>query len=193
MKSSAQLTLIEMPGKESPAVKPEKIPTVQPWVNKYVGYFWCTFKTVTGKEPALGYGALKKMLQNYADKNWIEPTTGEIEIPSYESWKEETDYFFQDEFAAKERGFHFSYLLKQFGSFKKYEPAKKRTAETDAMIIYMCTKCGRAMANLRSYWTQFKNRSGTCVRCGTRFNVNDVLNQIPSIENFLPPQQEQQQ
>jgi uncharacterized protein YbaR (Trm112 family) len=130
------------------------------------------------------------MLTQHAEKYWVDHDTGAPEIPSVEAWTEEVNAFFQDSFAAHERGFHFSYLLKQFGSFKKFQP-QKREAENDSWLIYECANpaCKHEMRHLRSRWLQHKNQIGYCKICGTKFPVNDVLNKPTRLQDLLPRQE----
>jgi hypothetical protein len=157
------------------------------WQHIFAGIFWFKYKDATTEECKLGYGALKKMLNQHAVKYWVDEETGQPEIPTIEQWTEEVNAFFEDRFAAKERGFHFAYLLKQYGSFKKYAPVK-REAASDVMLIYQCKNpdCKKKMANPRSKWLKFRDQTAVCSNCRTRFNVNDVLNQDVTIKNYLP-------
>ncbi|MEW6060951.1 MAG: hypothetical protein AB1600_03320 [Bacteroidota bacterium] len=194
--NAAQLTLLQMDPATPPAPETSPLPPSpahQPtpqggqnsWQQTFAGIFFYKYKNVTGEFCKLGFGALKKMLTQHAEKYWVDHDTGAPEIPSVEAWRDEVEAFFHDEFAAKERGFHFSYLLKQFGSFKKFEPVK-RTSQDDVNIIYACTKCGTEMTMPRSRWLQHRNKTGKCTKCGTQFNVNDVLNQPVRLNNYLP-------
>ncbi|MBI2427514.1 MAG: hypothetical protein HYV29_01705 [Ignavibacteriales bacterium] len=161
------------------------------WQQSFSGIFFYRYKEVTGEICKLGFGALKAMLNQHAQKYWVDPDTGAPEIPSVEAFTEEVNAFFQDEFAATERGFHFSYLLKQFGSFKKHKP-EKREAESDGWLTYICAnpECKHEMRHLRSRWLQHKDQNGICSKCRTKFPVNNVLNKIPTLKDYLPTNQE---
>lgn len=159
----------------------------QTWEQQYAGIFYYKFQEETGEKCKLGFGALINMLQNYSEKNWLNKITGEIELPSVEAWTEEINEFFKDDFAGTQRGFHFSYLLKQFGSFKKIAP-KKRTAETDFELIHKCTKCFRIARQKKSVWLRYRNQQLQCKECHTPYNVNDVLNQFQTLNEYLPKQ-----
>lgn len=154
------------------------------WQHTFVGIFYYKFEKETGEKCKLGWGGLKKMLTTFADKNWTDEESGECEHPTIEAWQEEVDAFFLDDFAGTQRGFHFSYLLKQFGSFKKFKP-QKRTAPTDDIITHVCTGCRREMSHKRSYWLHYKNKTGRCGECNTQFNVNDILNQFQQVNNIM--------
>lgn len=175
-----QLHLIEPPVVEQP-VKPKS------WQQSFAGIFWFKYKEATKEDCKLGYGALKKMLNDHAVKYWVDDETGMPEIPTVDQWTEEVEAFFRDSFAAKERGFHFSYLLKQYGSFKKFTPMK-RTAPSDLVLTHQCRSCGREMKQKRSVWMRFKDQRATCLQCKTTFSVNDVLSQDLSLQQLLPGQ-----
>lgn len=175
-----QLNLLQT--EDTPAALPaaEKVPS---WLQQFTGYYFYSHKERTGKESKLKFGALKKMLSQHAQKMWVDEETGAPEIPSFEEWKEEVDAFWSDRFAAEEVGFHFSYLLKRYGSFKKFKPVKREAS--DQVLSWTCRKCGHAMKHLRSKWMVYRNQSGKCSKCETKFNVNDVLNKITAIEEII--------
>jgi hypothetical protein len=52
---------------------------------------------------------------------YVDEETGEEfkEYPDSDTWQKELDGFFRDEFARDNRKFHFTYFIKQFGSFAK--------------------------------------------------------------------------
>jgi len=177
---SAQLQLMDLPTPEQPA-KPKS------WQQSFAGVFWYKYKEATQENCKLGFGALKKMLNDHAVKYWVDDETGMPEIPSIEQWTEEVEAFFRDSFAANERGFHFSYLLKQYGSFKKFSPVK-RTAPSDLFLSHRCRNCNHMMKQKRSFWLRHKDQRGTCSHCQTPFSVNDVLNQNVGIDQLLPGQ-----
>jgi len=173
-----QLSLIQ--GEPDPAPV-KKDPS---WQQQFAGYFFYSHKERTGRESKLKFGALKKMLTQHAQKMWVDEETGAPEIPSLDEWKEEVDAFWLDSFAAEQRGFHFSYLLKMYGSFRKYRPVKRE--ESDPMLSITCKKCSHVMRHPRSKWLPHRNKTGQCSKCGTSFNVNDVLNKIQSMNELLP-------
>ncbi|MDP1675698.1 MAG: hypothetical protein Q8L88_02440 [Bacteroidota bacterium] len=183
MNKNSQLTLID-PLCVSPLPGGEVTPKPKSWQQTFAGIFWFKYKETTGEECKLGFGALKKMLNQHAVKFWVDEETGQPEVPSVEQWTEEITTFFEDEFAAAKRGFHFSYLLSQYGSFKKFKPAKRELS--NPVITYECKNCHRIMGNPRSKWERYKNQTAICTQCKARFSVNDVLNQIPTIQNIIP-------
>jgi uncharacterized protein YktA (UPF0223 family) len=176
-----QLQLLDLPAVEPP------VPAAKSWQQSFAGIFWFKYKEATGDDCKLGFGALKKMLNLHAVKYWVDEETGSPELPSIDQWTDEVNAFFEDPFAAKERGFHFAYLLKQYGSFKKYVP-KKREAASDVMLTYQCTnpECKREIQQPRSKWMRYRNQTAVCSKCKTQFNVNDVLNKQVSIKDLLP-------
>lgn len=186
---SAQLTLIDplSPSDISPLSggETEGVKEIS-WQQKFAAYFYYQYAEVTGKKSKLGFGALKKMLDQHARKYWVDGDTGAPEVPTFEEWKDEVDAFWLDKFAAEERGFHFSYLLKQYGSFKKFKPIK-RTVDNNVMISYTCASCSNVMKYARAFWMKFRNQTGHCKKCGAAFNVNDVLSIVPTLQDYLPP------
>lgn len=188
MKHSSQLQLLDMPNNTSKKESSSTSHSVaKNWQQSFAGIFFYKYQEVTGEKCKLGFAALKKMLNQHAEKNWTDEETGEIEVPTLEQWTDEVHAFFQDSFAGKERGFHFSYLLKQFGSFKKFEPAQRKPSDPE--IVYSCPTCSRVVKMKRSQWERYKNKQGTCSECGTKFNVNDVIKSVPSLNNYLGEQQ----
>ncbi len=177
-----QLSLLE-PQNGSTAAEPVKQVS---WQQQFASYFYYSHKERTGKESKLKFGALKKMLTQHAEKMWVDEETGAPEIPSIEEWQEEVDAFWSDTFAAEQCGFHFGYLLKRYGSFKKFQPVKRK--DENPVLRYTCKSCSHVMQHPRSKWMPFKNKTGKCSKCGTSFNVNDVLNDTPSLHSLLPQQ-----
>lgn len=110
------------------------------WKLERVKYFMEHFESVLRKRCPVGFPMAMRLLTVYAEDRWSYPNedTGEItfDIPPIDDWKEQVDGFFKDEFAAKNTGFHFSYFLKQYGRFVKYEP-KKSVDE----LYYLCPDC----------------------------------------------------
>ena len=112
------------------------------WKKERVNYFADKFQQTQERRCPLGYPMMMKLLSVYAEEKWsyTDDETGEIifEIPPMDEWKAQVDGFFRDEFAAKNCGYHFSYLLKQYGRFVKYE-VKQETPKTH----YKCDYCGQ--------------------------------------------------
>lgn len=73
---------------------------------------------------------------------YVDEETGEefMTYPNEDAWKKELGGFFRDDFARDNRRFHFTYFIKQFGSFAKRErvkPPAPNLVEWDT-----CVKCG---------------------------------------------------
>jgi ribosomal protein L37AE/L43A len=175
-----QLKLLQTESEPAATVKEEKSPS---WQQQFAGYFFYSHKERTGKESKLKFGALKKMLSQHAQKMWVDDETGAPEIPSFEEWKEEVDAYWSDRFAAEEVGFHFSYLLKRYGSFKKFKPVKREAS--DPVLIWTCRKCSHVMKHPRSKWMVYKDKIGQCSKCRTTFSVNNVLQKIQNVSELL--------
>lgn len=154
------------------------------WKQEFACYFFYQHREKLHQESKLKVGALKKMLQQHVEKAWVDDETGAPEIPTLDEWKEEVDAFWEDKFAAEQVGFHFSYLLKRFGSFKKYRAVKRE--ETDPVLTNTCKSCSHVMKAPRSKWLKFRGKVGKCSACGTTFNVNDVFGKITSLQDILP-------
>lgn len=177
---SKQLNLLQIDDQKTAEPEAKKAPS---WQQQFAGYFFYSHKERTGKESKLKFGALKKMLNQHAQTMWFDEETGAPEVPSFDEWKEEVDAFWLDKFAAENRGYHFSYLLKGYGSFKKFKPGKREPS--DSILSYSCKNCSHEMKHPRSKWMRYKNQTGVCSKCNTKFNVNDVLNKIFCVKDYL--------
>lgn len=115
------------------AILPMKAPDPR---KALIDYFNEQYLARTGRANPVQYGGMMKMLEWF----WhTDEDTGEIfkDYPDPETWAEQVDGFFRDEFAGKNRGFHFSYLVgKNWGSFKRYVPGMVRKR-------IVCRECGR--------------------------------------------------
>jgi len=98
------------------------------------------FVLETGKKNPFPYGACMKWLQDTFEID--DRKTGEtfIEYPEEQTWIEQLNGFFQDEFAKRKRGFHFTYLLKQYGSFVT-DYKRPETKLKPKNVMFFCTDC----------------------------------------------------
>jgi hypothetical protein len=72
--------------------------------------------------------------------------TGEIitSYPEMDSWKEQLEGFFKDDFARNNRGYHFTYFLKQYGSFvKEFKKRESIIPKKPMMIVCDNPECGK--------------------------------------------------
>ena len=96
----------------------------------------------TAKRNPINFGWMMKMMETRFVT--VDEPTGEcfIEYPDEQTWNEQVKGFFDDDFAWINRNYHFSYLMKQYGSFAKVEKIKQ--AKTDKALseqFYFCEKC----------------------------------------------------
>ena len=166
----------------------EPQPKKKTWLQERIDDFLEGFKQTTGKNCPIPYPQLIGMLANKANdalNGWASVDEhGEIVkgYPDMDPWIEQRQAFFQDEFAGRKAGFAFGYFLKQFGTFVKYEPVKRKMP--DPSITHVCTNCKSENTALRSQWLRMPPRVG-CFNCKTPFNTKDALNQTPQLKNFL--------
>ena len=73
---------------------------------------------------------------------YVDEETGEelTAYPTPESWSKELEGFFKDDFARDNRGFHFTYFIKQFGSFAK-RTRIKRSNPSAIVQLETCDIC----------------------------------------------------
>jgi len=81
--------------------------------------------------------------------------TGElfIEYPDEATWTEQVEGFFKDDFARDNRGYHFTYFIKQYGSFVKV--FKKSKTIKSSIIKIECEFCHKP-----------RQPFGVCEYCG---------------------------
>jgi hypothetical protein len=168
-------------------IESEQQPKPKDWRIERISYWRLRHKEYVGREARLGYGAMMNMLETLWLKHhgYTDNTTGEIifDIPPIEDWTEETDNFFKDKWAGENCGYHFGYFIKGYGGFTKYAPEKREPS--DPILRHTCKRCGSIMKYKTSKWVQHKNKIGKCASCDERFNVNDVLNQIPELTDLI--------
>lgn len=113
------------------------------WRKERIGYFLTVHLNVTGRKCPLGYGALMGMMSNlWVKHHGYENEDGDVDfdIPDMETWKEQVDGFFRDEWARDNMNYHFGFFIKTYG---KYTVEKKKSASTnDAMKLWK-EKMGR--------------------------------------------------
>ena len=118
------------------------------WIQERINSFLSGFREATGRSCPIPYAQLIGMLSNKANdamNGWaiVNMESGEIEksYPEMDVWNEQCEAFFRDEFAATKAGFSFGYFLKQFGTFVKYEPAKKKIKAESKPLTFFCPYC----------------------------------------------------
>ena len=92
----------------------------------------------TTKNP-LPFGGCMKAMKFFES---VDEATGEIvtEFPDDETWLRELRGFWDNEFARVNRRYHFTYFLKQFGSFSN--PVKKKIPDRPkARLRALCVDC----------------------------------------------------
>ena len=132
---------------------------------------------VTGKQ----YGQAQHLLK---------PVPGFPLITKEETFRRVDRFLSNQHFNGCSHAFH--KLIEHWDMFTATIAAEikpKRETVEDPEITWVCINCHHAMLYKRSRWLQYKNKSGCCSNCGKSFNVNDVLNQTPTIKNFLPNQE----
>lgn len=74
---------------------------------------------------------------------YIDEDTGEVftTYPAEDAWAKELDGFFRDDFARDERHFHFTYFIKQFGSFAKRSPKPLAKPKSNMVELETCDIC----------------------------------------------------
>lgn len=86
----------------------------------------------TGNKNPFTFGACMRAMLTFEQ---ADPKTGEllIDYPEQEAWTREIEGFFKDEFARDKRNYHFTYFLKQFGSFGRSKKVQRKN--------YWCGNC----------------------------------------------------
>ena len=83
------------------------------------------YEAELGEENPFPFANCMKAMLHF---RYVDEDTGEVftTYPNEDAWKKELDGFFKDEFAKTNRGFHFTYFIKQFGSFAKRNRVKPK-------------------------------------------------------------------
>lgn len=112
--------------------------------------FNTAFKEKRGKDNPLPFGACMRAMQGRF--KFEDEETGEIiiEYPTEQSWQEQVEAMFKDEFCAKNKIFDFPYFLKQFGRFKMSDPVVEKKK-----LLIKCEECGK-----------LRQPFGCCEHCG---------------------------
>jgi hypothetical protein len=141
MEKKTELRIIE---KEDVKKKDERVALVH--------LFNIEFEKECGKKNPLPYGACMRAMQFF---KYNDEETGEIitSYPDIDSWKDQLTGFFKDDFARQNRGFHFTYFLKQFGSFHK--PVARQKEIKHKPIMINCDNCKKP-----------RQPFGVCEHCG---------------------------
>jgi len=120
------------------------------WKKERVNLFLAEFENATGKRCPVGYPILMRLITVYSEEQWSYPSeeSGEIEfaIPPMDEWEEQVKGFFKDEWASN-CGYHFSYLLKQYGRFVKFTqkpiPLKTKPQIKTTRVRIHCSNCNK--------------------------------------------------
>ena len=88
-----------------------------------------------------------KCMQAMRTFRFVDEETGEemVEYPPEETWAKELDGFFRDDFARDNRKFHFTYFIKQFGSFAKRMP--KPAVKTRVIVESQWETCDTCLTD----------------------------------------------
>lgn len=114
---------------------------------------------------------------------YVDEGTGEEvrDLPDLETWQEQLNGFFDDPFARDNRAFHFTYFIKQFGSFVKFTPIKKQS--NAAPTLFLCPDCKKTAklwdapcSNPDCPSNEWKKETGT---------KEEVLNKIGELANHM--------
>lgn len=103
---------------------PKKAPDPRPVL---IDLFNKKFHQETGEDNPFPFANCMRAMQHF---RYVDEETGEDfkTYPNEETWNKELDGFFQDDFARDNRSFHFTYFIKQFGSFAKRSRVKRKAA-----------------------------------------------------------------
>jgi hypothetical protein len=117
-----------------------------------VSLFNKKYEEVTGKKNPFTWGMAMNAMLHFEP---MDKKTGECyeEYPDEDTWNEQLNGFFKDEFARDNRGYHFTYFLKQFGSFVKVFKKSEQARKVNIMIL--CEECGKQ-----------RQPFGVCEHCG---------------------------
>ena len=105
-----------------------------------VNIFNIEFERVTGRKNPLLWGGCMKAMTHF---RYVDEETGETftEYPDVSDWTEQVVGFFKDDFARNQRGFHFPYFIKQYGSFARFTPRKPGAKPTETIVLIRCSDC----------------------------------------------------
>lgn len=111
--------------------------------RELIHLFNLKYKEVLNEDNPFPFSNCMRAMQTF---RFVDEDTGEvmIEYPPEEVWKKELDGFFKDDFARDNRKFHFTYFIKQFGSFAIRLP-KPVVKEKVAVIKVKCPDCPAEM------------------------------------------------
>lgn len=166
-------------------INPEPPPEIRKdWKQPYIAIFRKTIEDVTKKPSKATWAQQKSLFERFVLKNWTDETTGEFEVPTIEAWKSEIEWAVKDEWFMKVRGCDIIYFLSKFGTFEKYDPAKREP--TDNILQYECPKCSNSFSAKRSDLLKYKDKTLYCRRCHHPYNVNDILNEPQTLLSLLP-------
>ena len=115
-----------------------------------IGMFNLKFQEETGCRNPVPFATCMNAMRTFEK---ADESTGElfIDYPDEQTWADQLAGFFKDKFAIESRGLHFTYFLKQFGSFKR--DYKKPIPKKKLMI--QCPNCKKP-----------RQPDGPCEHCG---------------------------
>ena len=139
------------------------------------------FQTRTGHKNPMTFGACMNALNTF---KYVDEGTGEEvrDLPDLETWQEQLNGFFDDPFARDNRAFHFTYFIKQFGSFVKFTPIKKQSVvHSPKLSSYVCPDCGKVRtdaecSNEGCMSNEWKSEKGT---------KEEVLGKLEQLANHM--------
>lgn len=122
-------------------VKPEvkKAPDPRPVL---IDLFNKKYRAEIGEDNPFPFANCMRAMQHF---RYTDEDTGEVftSYPAEDAWKKELDGFFQDDFARDNRSFHFTYFIKQFGSFAKRSRVKRKPEG----VLTEWTTCDNCLAD----------------------------------------------
>jgi hypothetical protein len=104
----------------------------------------------TGRKNPVNFGWCMKMMEKQFVT--VDEESGEcwIEYPELETWLEQVNGFFKDEWARTKSKYHFSYLMKRWGGFAEFSD----TTPTQ-QIDRICPDCGEPVKRINRDAHQF--------------------------------------
>lgn len=120
-----------------PMPKPERKPNPRAVL---IDLFNKKYKAEIGEDNPFPFSVCMNAMLHF---RYVDEDTGEVftTYPTEEAWTKELDGFFRDEFARTNRGYHFTYFIKQFGSFAKRSRKPKQAQSGHLAHWETCDKC----------------------------------------------------
>ena len=65
---------------------------------------------------------------------------------------------------------------------------KKREPPTELVLKHICNGCNFEVSLKKSEWQRWANKTVVCQQCKKPFNVNDILEQVPTLSQIIKEQ-----